>query len=90
MILALISFKGLEIGDYKFPYWSTIIGIVLSSSTLYGVTLYAIYFIIRYIIIGGQVGDYFITLNFFLNNKSFKIAYFVYLATNKSVASTSR
>ena len=54
-VLALMSFKGLESNDYKYPYWSTIIGIILSSSTLYGIIMYAIYYIVRYVIIGKQV-----------------------------------
>lgn len=54
-VLALMSFGGLESGSYKYPYWSTIIGIILSSSTLYGVILYAIYYIVRYVIIDKQV-----------------------------------
>lgn len=61
-VLALMSFKGLESNDYKYPYWSTIIGIILSSSTLYGIIMYAIYYIVRYVIIGKQVRYRFLLL----------------------------
>lgn len=55
MILALISFKGIGNENYTYPYWAFIIGVILSSSTLYGVILYAFYYIIRYVIINKQV-----------------------------------
>lgn len=55
MILALLGFNGLESNGYKYPYWSTIIGVILSSSTLYGVVLYAVYYIVRFIIYEKQV-----------------------------------
>ena len=45
-MIALIDFRNLESGDYKFPAWTLTLGYIISASTLLGVVIWPIYMLV--------------------------------------------